>query len=464
MFFQDMDREHECEYKERVARLESQFALLLQEVDVLKAENAELRAELAKYRKPPKTPNNSSLPPSRERYRKPYPKRGKSERPTGGQPGHEGHHHPFAEPDVIEPVYPSVCEHCGCQELSPLEGYEESRQEVKLPPLKPVVTEHRQQRALCCKCGKTSRGKLPERLKAPVQMGESISAMVGYLKYMHHLSHERIVQFFQELFGLSISEGFVDDRLERLSEDFTPAYEAIGKALPNEDVLGSDESGQRVEGKNVYLWVFQSRMLCYFTGNTSRKFEVIENLFGGKFSGVWVSDRFGAQLKVEGKHQLCLPHILRNLQYAVDAEDSVWARDVQEILRGAIHFRKQQDNAFDPVNNQDIFRQCEMFRRRLREVFEKPPPGAEAQKLFRTLENRQHQMLLFLTDPDVPHDNNASERALRRSVVHKKVLGGFRSNQGAKRQDVLLSIIETAKRQGLKVLSVLSGNAALQIA
>jgi transposase len=440
-----------CEHRPRVAELEKEVAAL--------------KAELEKYRKPPKDSSNSSIPPSQDRYHKPYPKRKKSGRKSGGQLGHPGRHHPFVEePDVIELLYPKACGHCGSAEILPLEGYGQISQEVNLPPLKPVVTEYRQYEGLCCRCGKRSRGQFPARLKAPVQMGSSISALAGYLKHLHHLSHERIAEFFQDVFQLSVSEGFVDNRLDGLAETLVPVYEAIGKALPQESNLGSDETRQRIQGKNTYLWVFQSRRFCYFVGNASRKFKVIEDIFGRKFEGVWMSDRLGSQLKIEARHQLCLAHILRNLQYAIDVEKSDWGKTLQELLRETIHFRKEQGDAFDPVNNQDIFRKCQRFRERLAALFQKPPPQPEEKKLFQSLAGWQEQLLLFLTDSAVPYDNNASERALRRPIVHRKVLGEFRSEKGAKRQDVLLSIIETAKRQGLQILDVLSGNTALQTA
>ncbi len=441
-----MEREQELE--RRIAELESQ-------VQALVAENQRLQAELSKYRKPPKDSSNSSIPPSQDPYRKAYSKREKSKRPAGGQEGHAGHHHPFAEPDIIEPCFPEQCDHCGQGQLLPLEGYRQTCQEVGLPELKPVVTEYRQCLGLCQKCGKTSRGRFPKHMRAPVQIEQSVSGVIGYLKQVGHMSHERIAHLFKDLFGLSVSRGFVDNRLQALTAQHRQTYEAIGKALPTEAVVGSDETRHRINGENHYFWVFQTNRLSYFVGNVSRGFEVVENIFGKQFEGVWVSDRLGSQLKIQAKHQLCLAHLIRNLQYAIDAEKPEWAEKVQTLLREAIHFRKKQGQAFDPVNNQDVFRQCQAFRDRLEILFQKPPPESEAKKLFGSLVGRQNQIFLFLSDPQVPHDNNGSERALRQPVIHRKVLGGFRSDQGSKCQDVLLSIIETAKKQSLNVIDVL---------
>lgn len=444
-----MCSDHQCEHRKRVRELESEVA--------------KLKAELEKYRKPPKDSNNSSLPPSQDPYSKRYPKRKPSGRKPGGQDGHKGHHHPFQEPDVIEPLYPQSCDHCGFDQLLPLEEYKQVCQEVNLPELKPVVTEYRQCIGLCRRCGKRSRGRFPKHLKAPVQMGQSFSGLIGYLKQVHHLSHQRITHFVSDLFNLSISEGFVQNRLESLKDSLQEIYNAIEKALPGQEVIGSDETRCRINGQNTYQWVFQSEHLSYFAGNSSRKFDVVKDLFGEAFKGSWVSDRLGSQLKIRADHQLCLAHLIRDFQYAIEADKSNWAKQVQKLLREMIHYRKQQGNAFDPINNQDTFRQCQGYRDQLNRLFQKPPPKKqkEANKLYHSLVGRQHQMVLFLTDARVPYDNNASERALRKPVVHRKVLGGFRTDKGSKCSDIILSVIETGKKQGLNILDLLCNNSSL---
>jgi transposase len=61
----------------------------------------------------------------------------------------------------------------------------------------------------------------------------------------------------------------------------------------------------------------------------------------------------------------------------------------------------------------------------------------------------------FLDDPDIPFDNNASERALRPAVIHRKVIGGFRSEDGAVAYALYRTIEDTARKQGQKVLHAL---------
>ena len=65
------------------------------------------------------------------------------------------------------------------------------------------------------------------------------------------------------------------------------------------------------------------------------------------------------------------------------------------------------------------------------------------------------QEFKFLGTLDVPADNNACERALRSSVVHRKIVGSFRSDWGAQTYAVLATVLNTAKRNGKNALQKL---------
>ena len=117
-------------------------------------------------------------------------------------------------------------------------------------------------------------------------------------------------------------------------------------------------------------------------------------------------------------------------------------------------FRREQGQDYHPPKHQSTIAQIET---QLSECFAHPPPEHEkSKKLHKHLRVRQDQITRFLHDPQVPPDNNASERALRHFALLRKVFGGFRTLTGIQRYDVLLSISQSAKKQGLNVLDVLS--------
>jgi transposase len=442
-----MDSEHACEYRQKVSELEKRLAAV--------------EAELLEYKKPKKNSGNSGVPPSQDRNRKRYPQREKSDRSSGGQAGHPGHYHPLSEnPDEIIPLHPTVCVHCGSLELEVLEQYGEVRQEIDIPPVKEYVREYRQGIGQCLVCGQSNKGVFPPSVQAPVQMSPSIQGLVGYLKVRYHLSHQKISRFCEELLVIKLSEGSVQNSLKRLSDTLKPTYMLVKEMLKQAFVLHSDESTNKVSGKNGYVWVFTNASFCLFVSATSRGYTVIEELFGNRFPSVWVSDRYNAQLKVNTRHQLCLAHLIRDCRYLIEAKESQWASNLKSLFQEAIAFRNQQGDKLDPSEPEQA-QQIQGFQQRLSECFAQPPPSPLENKLFQGLLNRQEQLLLFLHYLDVPPTNNTAEQALRNRVVHRKITGGFRTHTGSRYYDIIASVIETARRQGKNILKILTQKESL---
>jgi transposase len=176
--------------------------------------------------------------------------------------------------------------------------------------------------------------------------------------------------------------------------------------------------------------VFQTPTASYHVIRPRRNGEVVQEFLGDAVPATWVSDLYRPQLNAGAvRHQICLTHQLRESQYVVDKEQSAWAQDCQALFRLAIHRAHQRDRgelwgaAYTAVVRK-LEADCDT-------LLATPVPGAEASRLWvRFREHREH-LFVFLYHPAVPPTNNASEQALRHSVVHRKVTGGFRSAWGA---------------------------------
>jgi len=450
-----MDREHDCPYRIELEELKAQFAILLQRVEVLEA-------ELAKYKKPPKDSSNSGVPPSKDQNRRHYPKREQSGKKPGGQLGHPGHSHPMTEhPDtVVECPLPEACPHCGEKDWDVDPELCGRMQVVDIPPVKPHVTEYHQKRGRCRRCETVVKSSLPG--DGPVEIGEHASALATFFKTCDGMSDERVVEALS-LFGLKVSEGWVEKTLSRQAEWFSGMYEAIRQGITASRVRGSDETGVRINGKRGYIWIAQTSRLVYFKTEFSRSFRVIEGILGKGFQGTHVSDRYGGQLKLEaGFNQYCLAHIVRECRYLEEAEKSEWAARLKSALRAAMDFRREHGENYQPGECRQAIGKLEDD---LSQCFAHgPPEGKHSARLYRGLRCHLDKLIRFLHDPDVPPTNNDSERPLRHWALLKKVFGGFRTLPGVNRYDVLLSIVQSAKRQGLNVLDVLSGQVQIQTA
>jgi len=214
------DRVNECEIVKELRK----------QVEILTARVKVLEEKLEKYEKPPKDSSNSSMPPSLDKRK--YPKREKSKRKTGGQPGHVGITRMLvANPDEIIPVYPLECPHCGCLDFELIEHVKERRQKFDIPKVQPIITEYQQKAGICTHCGEKSLGTFPERINATVQIGERTEAVIGYFHVEHHRSYDKIQKILTDLFGLSISERTIQTKIENLKIQLEPEYNDILKNL-----------------------------------------------------------------------------------------------------------------------------------------------------------------------------------------------------------------------------------------
>jgi len=248
----------------------------------------------AQQGQPPKTPGNSSVPPSVGFKANRTERRARKRRR-----GHDGISRRRQPPDVIVRCRPSSCE--GCGEPLPLAGQRRGgrSQVIELPPIRPVVVEAWQYAASCSGCGHRTKGAYPAGLEPTRTFGPQIEALLGYLHERHHVGYERLVEVCRDLFGLRISEGAIDLALRRLAERARPTYEAIGAKVRASPVIGSDETGARVAGKTAWQWAFQTPEASYHVIVPRRNAEVITAFLGDARPEGWVSYLWAPQVRVE---------------------------------------------------------------------------------------------------------------------------------------------------------------------
>jgi transposase len=430
---------------ERDALTELSREQLVELVLALAAEVTELKARLGQ---PPKTPGNSSVPPSVGFKANRAERRARKRRR-----GHDGISRRRQRPDVIVRCRPTTC--AGCGEPLALAGQRRvgRSQVVELPPIRPVVVEAWQYAARCAGCGTRTKGTYPEGLEPTRTFGPQVEALLGYFHERHHVSYERLVEACRDVFGLQISEGGIDRALRRLAERARPTYEAIGAQVRAGPVIGSDETGARVAGKTAWQWVFQTPAARYHVIVPRRNAEVIAAFLGDARPEGWVSDLWSPQLRVDAQtHQICLSHQIRNLTYAVDADGyagRVWAIELRHLLGRAIHLHQIRDT-LSPASFIRRRRRIENAVDRLvsRTFLPDQPETANARRLQARYQEHRASLFIFLDRPDVPPTNNASEQDLRPSVIHRKVTGGFRSQRGADVSAIVTSLLTTARKQG----------------
>ena len=421
--------------------------LFLEYQEHMEARVRELEAKLEALMRPAKTPKNSSKPPS-SGYKANRSQRGHKKR----KKGRAGKSRKRVEPDVVIECHVEQCAECGA-DLSDLpQCLLGSSQVVEIPPVEPVVIEARRYGCTCPHCGVRQSAAYPPGMESERVFGRRLEGMVTYLHEVHHLSYQRLQAVLKALFGLVVSAGALVNMVKRTAMALKPAAEGILNQIRGSPVVGSDETSARIAGKNHWQWVFVTENATYHVIASSRGSKVISEVMGDAMPLVWVSDMWSAQLVAKTKQrQLCLAHQLRDLQYAIDADGSAWAWRMQQLFRRAIRLGKQRD----AMTAEHFALAVQQVEEHFEHLLKQRARGPEAQRLRDRYRLHRQSLFVFLHVPGVPPDNNASERALRNSVIHRKVIGGFRSQWGADAHAIVTSVIDTARKQGEDVFEVL---------
>ena len=378
-------------------------------VDALTRLVEDLQQEIKRL-KTPKNSGNSSLPPAQDLFRyKNQSLREKSDKKSGGQTGHKGETLRMSPaPDKIVVHTPDgPCPCCGkiyAGEPVQLIG---KRQVIDIPFIQASVVEH-QVYQRNCSCGHVSTGNFPAEVTAPVQYGNNLIALTAYLSSRQYVPYSRLRELIKSITNISMSEGTIFNLLNKAANMVLPIYEGIKEEISKATVVGGDETGVKVEKSKFWAWTWQTLRATYIVISNNRGFVTVENAFPEGFvHATFVSDSLSAQLKTPAKeHQLCLAHLLRELNYFEQIYHHRWATEMKDLLTRAIKLKDtmspgQYTGSFDQrtavINEFDI-----LTNQTLPDTVPKMLP------FQKRLRKRKGQVFNFLFYPDVPYDNNGS--------------------------------------------------------
>ena len=415
-------------------------------LQALQAEIEALKMKLEKGKKPPTNSSNSSQPPSRDQKSN-LPEKRKKHR-HGPPQGHAQHIRQFvANPDHVVEVRPEVCKDCQ-GDLSQANGVlVDVNQITELPEAKAEVIEVRQYAVKCPCCGHKQTGEAPVGLEMERTFGARLEATVVYCRQQQHMSYVRTEAALRDLYGARISPGGIDKIMQRAGQQAARQVDPIQAEIQQSAVVHCDETGSRVDGQNWWQWVFCSTSAVLHVIRFDRSVDVIKEVMAGRTVDVWVSDCYSAQMKAPaGQRQLCMAHQLRNLQAVIDRYPAAfWPRAMQALFRSAVHLHNQRDQLSPP----EFQTQVQRIEQICNWLLERPLEQPEAKRLSKRYHKYRDCLFVFLHRTDVSPTNNVSERNLRPSVVHRKVIGCFRSGWGAQAYAAIASIVATAALNGI---------------
>jgi transposase len=447
-------------------------APLLEELAMLRLENAALRAESAvlheRIRKLEarlgQTSANSSRPPSSDPPQAPArPKALPSGRKRGGQPGHRGACRallPVEQVDEVMAVVPERCRHCQ-QPFPETGGGRRGRvwrhQVVELLPLAVRVTEYQMAGRRCGQCGKRTRAELPVGVpRRP--FGLRLTAVIALLSGRYRLSRREVRQLLRDLWAVRVSLGAVVRQEQAQSAALAPIVEEAQAAVQQAAVVNMDETGWRQEQQRAWLWTAVTDTLTVFWIDRTRSGAAMEALLGPAFRGVVGSDRWSAYNRFPAERRaLCYAHLKRDFQALVDRggeAEAVGRWGLAEIKRLFALWHRFRTGEFD---RQELLHRLVPLQARMGRLLRRGKENADrkASALCRELDKWWAALWTFARVEGVEPTNNGAEHALRPAVLWRKSSFGSDSEAGSRFAERLLTVVATCRQQGRPLLAFL---------
>ena len=425
---------------------------------------ADLKARLDRYENP-KNSRNSSIPPSHDYSRPQRTKslREPSDKKPGGQPGHEGITLQMVEkPDESIEHIPQFCNCCGA-DLSLVQAeLVESRQQIVIPKIEPVYIEHRSFQKTC-PCGHTIIATFPNGVTPGISYGDNVGSFAAYMNIRQFIPFNRLAELSRYVLNIPISVGTLVELVNRVANKAIPAYELIREKVENSKTNGGDETGMKINGQKGWFWTMQGTLYTFIIASLNRGAQTLREHFPDGFVySVLVHDCWKCYFKVKAlAHQICLAHLLRELNHISECYKLKWATDFKQLLVASIAFKK----TLRPEDYHKTLTQRTQFEERLNKLLQVPikkkyPIAVSLQN--RLIKYRQH-IFTFLYYHQVPPDNNGSERAIRNVKVKQKISGQFKSFEGAENFAILRSVIDTTIKNNLNPWHSLSTISSLSL-
>jgi len=447
----------------RLAALESDVVKQAKRIAQLEAENAQLKIENASLRhRLGQNSSNSSRPPSSDGPQVPKPNRSlrsRSGKSAGAQAGHPPASLKFVDtPEAIIEHRPRACAACG-EGLAarPDEGDPRANrhQIFDVPPIRVHVTEHRML-ARRCRCGHLTRATKPAQLpsRCRTSYGEGITALVSYFSVRQYLPIARLAELITDVLGTPISSGTVAAMLNRSAAALCDTLTGIRERIAHSNVVGSDETPIRENGRRLDAWVWHTDRVAYLARGPGRGSAVHQREFpNGLPQATLVTDRLAAQLATVSKSkQVCIPHLQRTVRGLSEADRATWwceemAEVLSQINEAGAYGHRATDEQADQIEL--------AIDKVLSTMYDSEDVPEQEVSLRASLSQVRKALTRCLYDKDVPPDNNGSERLIRNLKVKLKISGQWRSEAGTKAYLAIRSVIETAIKQGLRPLDVL---------
>ena len=277
--------------------------------------------------------------------------------------------------------------------------------------------------------------------------GKNIQAFITLLRGISGVGHDKIASIIKSLrpdltFCAASSLALTD----KLSKKAEPQRKRLIRKIREANYSQQDETGLRQDGKNGYVWVFCNPETVLYEVSLLRSQEVPKRILGVDYNKPCVNDGWNAYNFLK-KRQRCWPHLTRELD--------ALALEYNEALPQSLHLKEIYSKAKEAkkLPKKQRMKMIEKFNSQaeLQHIINVLRTTKGCKEFATTLQNAQPHLFTGVEHPEVPLDNNFSERKLKPVITHRKNMGCIRNEKGKRFIENTLSLIETWKLREQKV-------------
>ena len=387
-------------------------------------------------------------------------------RKAGGQSGHQGAGRELKPSDQVDEIvdhYPEVC--AGCRRRFAAEqrgsgGRFGRRQVYELPAIGVILSEHRTHQLRCRHCRAKTTARVPKEIGCSA-FGPRLQAAIVTLTARHRVSRRGICELAQDLFGVSLSTGAVDQICQRASDALAGPHCLLGDWMLDQAAVHVDETGWRTRGESRALWTATNLEAALFVIAEHCNREQFNALIGADYPGIVISDRWNGYSHLDPEQrQVCWSHIQRDFRRHAEglAEQKAFGEEGLELSRRVFGaWRAYQHEHHD---RQQLQAEIAEIQTELRQLLEHASPKSKRTRWHRRFANNLLKvwpaLWTFVTIDGVEPTNNPAERALRAPVIHRKLSLGTQSKNGERFAERALTAAGTCRLQHRSLFAYLS--------
>ena len=369
----------------------------------------------------------------------------------GAPKGHRGSTRLKPEPDEIINVTANKCEKCGSKNIQPLNDVNKNTIEDFLPTEKKIkVTRFIRHKVKCMDCGYEFISKHPDCPQIG-NFGIFLLVYVTMLKFHLRGVLRKIKDFLFYDNNFEISTKGIHDILLRVGDVCKISYDKSLNTIRNSAWVHIDETGIKINGKKYWLWIFRTNdneILVVI--HRSRGRDVLLEILGENWDKPIIVDGWKAYWKYR-MVQRCWAHLLREIDAFKDFSDE--GKQLSETIHHCFNNLKEFLAKNPSLSERE--KQKTVFDNEMKNIVEKYRMFKELQKPTKYLQNGLGKWYTCLLFPGMEPTNNLGEQAIREHVIMRKIIGCFRSKDGAKNYQYIASLLASWKLQNKNIFEEL---------